>query len=99
MSDDEDCFMCKHNSKVLCEMTKTLPENICLNIAMMAGCKRCEIDAEMLATSQELTTEMKKRRNRNIDMIRSLERKGKKLAKQMEKFHDEHSDIYNMYLQ
>ena len=26
---------------------KKLPENICLKVAMLAGCKRCEINAEM----------------------------------------------------
>ena len=91
MVDQEDCFMCKHNSKVLCETTKTLPENICLNIAMMAGCKRCEIEAEMLSIYQEIQI-LKKKRNKNRDMIFYLERKGEKLAKQMEQFHDEHSD-------
>ena len=54
MSDEVDCFMCRHNSKVLCEATKKLPDNICLTIAMMAGCKRCEIDAEMLAIADEI---------------------------------------------
>ena len=96
MSDDEECFMCKNNSKVLCETTKTLPENICLKIAMMAGCKRCEIDAEMLAIADEIKI-LKKKRSRNRDRIFDLERKGDKLYKQMEQFYDEHSDIYNMY--
>ena len=98
MSDDEECFMCKHNSKVLYEATKTLPDNICLTIAMMAGCKRCEIDAEMLAIADEIKI-LKKKRSKNRDRIFYLERKGDKLYKQMEQFHNEHSDIYNMYPQ
>ena len=98
MSDEVDCFMCRHNSKVLCEATKRLPDNICLTIAMMAGCKRCEIDAEMLAIADEIKI-LKKKRSNNRDRIFYLERKGDKLYKQMEQFHNEHSDIYNMYPQ
>ena len=96
MADDEEFFMCKHNSKVLCEATKKLPENICLTIAMMAGCKRCDIDAEMLTIADEIKI-LKKKRSRNRDRIFSLEREGDKLAEQMEQFYDEHRDIYNMY--
>ena len=98
MSDEVDCFMCRHNSKVLCEAKKKLPDNICLTIAMMAGCKRCEIDAEMLAIADEIKI-LKKKRSNNRDRIFYLERKGDKLYKQMEQFHNEHSDIYNMYPQ
>ena len=98
MSDEVDCFMCRHNSKVLCEATKRLPDNICLTIAMMAGCKRCEIDAEMLAIADEIKI-LKKKRSNNRDRIFYLERKGDKLYKQMEQLHNEHSDIYNMYPQ
>ena len=98
MSGEIDCFMCRHNSKVLCEATKRLPDNICLTIAMMAGCKRCEIDAEMLAIADEIKI-LKKKRSNNRDRIFYLERKGDKLYKQMEQFHNEHSDIYNMYPQ
>ena len=98
MSDEVDCFMCRHNSKVLCEATKKLPDNICLTIAMMAGCKRCEIDAEMLAIADEIKI-LKKKRSNNRDRIFYLERKSDKLYKQMEQFHNEHSDIYNMYPQ
>ena len=90
--------MCRHNSKVLCEATKKLPDNICLTIAMMAGCKRCEIDAEMLAIADEIKI-LKKKRSNNRDRIFYLEHKGDKLYKQMEQFHNEHSDIYNMYPQ
>ena len=98
MSDEVDCFMCRHNSKVLCEATKKLSDNICLTIAMMAGCKRCEIDAEMLAIADEIKI-LKKKRSKNRDRIFYLERKGDKLYKQMEQLHNEHSDIYNMYPQ
>ena len=98
MSDEVDCFMCRHISKVLCEVTKKLPDNICLTIAMMAGWKRCEIDAEMLAIADEIKI-LKKKRSKNRDRIFYLERKGDKLYKQMEQFHNEHSDIYNMYPQ
>ena len=68
MSGEIDCFMCRHNSKVLCEATKKLPDNICLTIAMMAGCKRCEIDAEMLAIADEIKI-LKKKRSKNRDRI------------------------------
>ena len=96
MSDDEECFMCKHNSKVLCEATRKLPENICLTIAMMAGCKRCEIEAEGSAIADEIKI-LKKKRSKHRDRIFDLEREGDKLAEQMEQFYDEHHDTYNMY--
>ena len=96
MSDDEECFMYKHNSTVLCEATRKLPENICLTIAIMAGCKRCETEAEASVIADEIKILMKKR-SKNRDRIFDSECKGDKLYKQMEQFYDEHSDIYNMY--
>ena len=89
----DNCYICKYNTKVLDDTIKLLPNNICLNISKLAGCRKCEIIIEIHEILDEMET-LKKKKRRNRELIWSLERKVSILYDKLEEVVNETADIY-----
>ena len=81
--DVDECLMCRDRAKQLNNTLTIMPEHITENIMMFAGCKRCETDLDMIKLMDEIEALKNKRGARELRM--QLEKKGHRLADDMEK--------------
>ena len=86
--DVDECLMCKDRAKQLNKTLTIMPEHITENIMMFAGCKRCEKDLEMIKLMDEIEALRNKRGTRELRM--QLEKKGHRLAEDMEKIMEDY---------
>ena len=96
----ETCHICRYNAKNLNEITKVLPEHICLTICRISGCKKCELWYEMDKIANEIDSLKKQRKITGMkikDRVRELEIKGHQIADKIDTIMEETNAIYDDY--